>query len=255
MPTATASERARSRCTFARASGPVTHFDAPRARRDASVERERELERDVRQARRDVLRPRRDSRLRTAPRARRAMTSTPAARSARCPPPSTCGFGSRQPMTTRATLARDDRVGARRRAAVVVARLERHVERRARGAVAGGAERGDLGVLGARALVVAGGDELVALARRPRRRAGSAKAARSSRGRARGPSSARRRRGADRWAVASGGLIGGRRRSSRRRRRAVDFVWAPLAAWLRDGLRRLRELIDLADRSSSMSLN
>ena len=73
--------------------------------------------------------------------------------------------GSSEATTTRAMPGLDDRVGARRRLALVAARLERDVERRAgQVGVAGGRDRVDLGV---RPAVVG----VPALAERPRRRA------------------------------------------------------------------------------------
>ena len=66
-------------------------------------------------------------------------------------------------MTTRAMPGCEDRVDARRRSAVVVAGLERHVERLSARSVARCLQRDDLGVVLAR-----GGVE--ALRRRPSRR-------------------------------------------------------------------------------------
>ena len=142
IPTATASDAARSSCTSRRDSSPVTQR-AP-GHGDAAVERDRRLVGHERAAERDpgapglVLAPRLEAvgeldldagRARAA-RGRRAAS----------------GFGSSDPATTRATPAASDRVDARRRRAVVGARLHRHVERRAAGALAGGLERDDLAV-------------------------------------------------------------------------------------------------------------
>ena len=60
-------------------------------------------------------------------------TSTPAARSSASPPPATWGNGSGMAATTRGDAGRQDGAGAGRRLALVAARLQRHVERRAAG--------------------------------------------------------------------------------------------------------------------------
>ena len=71
----------------------------------------------------------------------------PAAREPRARPhPATWGSGSSTATTTRRDAGGDERVGARRCAAVVRARLEGAYSGRARGGVAGGAQRDDLGV-------------------------------------------------------------------------------------------------------------
>ena len=100
-------------------------------------------------------------------------------RASRCaPPPSTCGLGSRQPMTTRAMPA--SRIASTHGGVrpLVVARLERHVERAApRLRRRRGASASDLGVVLAGALVVGRRRRSRRPARRrPRRRAGWAKA-------------------------------------------------------------------------------
>ena len=77
MPTATASCRARSSCTLARASGPVTHFEAPVRVAMRPSSESAELERHVRQARGDELGPRRDERARLG-RAAPDLDPTPA---------------------------------------------------------------------------------------------------------------------------------------------------------------------------------
>ena len=82
---------------------------------------------------RDVVDERRVHAARPRARARRSATATPARSSAAKPRPSTIGFGSRIAATTRATPGLDDRLGARGRPAVVVARLERDVQRWRRG--------------------------------------------------------------------------------------------------------------------------
>ncbi len=108
MPTATASWRARSSCTLARASGPVTHFEAPL---------------------RVAMRPSSDSAsfsatwgspsvmylvhgaisARACPRPRRRRPSRPRRRAAAAPPPATPGLGSSALITTRVIPRRGSR--------------------------------------------------------------------------------------------------------------------------------------------------
>ena len=96
----------------------------------------------------------------------------PAARSRSSPPPAS-GFGSRRADDDARDAAAIDGVDARRRSAVMGARLERDVERRAAGALARRLERDDLGVRAARPLVPALADDLAVARRRRRRRPGS----------------------------------------------------------------------------------
>ena len=86
------------------------------------------------------------SRARAPQRSSARSTSTPPSRSLRRPRPSTCGLGSPRAITARAHSGGHQRIRAGRRLAVVAARLEGAVERRASGALAGLGERHGLGV-------------------------------------------------------------------------------------------------------------
>jgi hypothetical protein len=77
----------------------------------------------------------------------------------KCPRLRRCGFGSTQPTTTRRLRPHaEDRVDTRRRSSVVVARLERDVERRLAGLNPSTSQRRNLGVLLASTCVVARND-------------------------------------------------------------------------------------------------
>ena len=71
------------------------------------------------------------SRARVASSPSATTTSTPSSRRIPRPRPEAFSVGSSEATTTRLMPACEDRVGARRRAALVAARLERHVQRRA----------------------------------------------------------------------------------------------------------------------------
>ena len=156
IPTATASDAARSSCTRRRDSSPETQRRPGTVTRPSSVT----AALYVTNGRPSDFQTRHASFCRRAARSSRSSTSMPAARRRSRPRPSTTGFGSRAPTTTRATPGVDDRVGAGRRAAVVRARLERHVERRTARRVARLLERDRLGVADAVVLVPALADDL-----------------------------------------------------------------------------------------------
>jgi hypothetical protein len=82
-------------------------------------------------------------------------TAMPAADSRASPCPATCGLGSDIATTTRATPALDQRVGARRRAAVMAAGFQRHIDGCATRRFAGCLQRVHLGVRFAGTLVPA----------------------------------------------------------------------------------------------------
>ena len=131
-PTTTACDSARSRCASARASGPVIHCDVPSA---AAVRPSRLIavlsSANARPVRRWCRYGASDARPRRRPTP--TSTSMPAARSRAMPAPATRGSGSSSATTTAGDAGVDQRLGARRRVAVVVARLERRRRRWRRG--------------------------------------------------------------------------------------------------------------------------
>jgi hypothetical protein len=138
---------------------PRDPFRGPGSRGDASVEGKRELDRHVGQPERDVLRPRKNLK------ARRRLAHPERDFDARgAERLDAFAFHVRVGVATSdddaRDLRRDDRLGARRRAPVMVARLERDVERRALGARTGGAQRSDLRMIDARTFVMTRCDEL-----------------------------------------------------------------------------------------------
>ena len=167
MPTATASTLARQRCARARLDSSEIHFESPVPRGDLAVERHRRLEQHPRPAGARVL----AEGLVEQPRARGELAVGDVDLDALVAqdPQAAAGRPSRSGRRRRRRRALmpggDDRVGARRRLAVVTARLQRDVQRRAgrRSGAVGGGDRVDLGVRAAVLLVPA-------LAERPRRR-------------------------------------------------------------------------------------
>ena len=134
MPTTIASIRPRSSWTSARDRSAGDPPAVARRRGRLAVEGHGPLGGDVGQPGRQPLEVRgvelgRGLRRLAGP----TSTRCPAARRIASPPPSTLGNGSRIAATTRAMPAAEDRVGARRRLAVVAARFERDVERRTTG--------------------------------------------------------------------------------------------------------------------------
>ena len=130
-PTITASISLRQSCTSRRAAAPVIQREAPRAGGDAAVERGRQLQRDQRPAACDDAgeageelgaRCRLDA---GVDRRRRRGAGAPRRRRARA------GSGSRHAEDDAPHAGGQHGLGTRRRAAVMVAGLERHVERRA----------------------------------------------------------------------------------------------------------------------------
>ena len=126
MPVRIAQARARHAWPSARAS-PVIHWLSP----SASAVRPSRLAAILRRTQGGRVHARDEADVELARLVREQPTSTcdaggaqALARRRAC-----AGFGSRIAATTRATPAPQQRVGARRRAAVVVARLERHVQR------------------------------------------------------------------------------------------------------------------------------
>ena len=161
MPTAIASAFARSRCTSRRDSGPVIQRCAPVGSAIAAVGRERELERHprtlaplrVEERRVELAAPRHARRRRRREFRRRAVARLRRARRE---------LGSRTAIDDARDARGDDRVDARRCLAVVRARLERHVHRRAARAITRRAQRVDLGVRLAVSLVKSLADDRVA---------------------------------------------------------------------------------------------
>ncbi len=164
MPTTTASTEARHSCASARLSSPLIHLRVARARGDLAVERHRRLEQHPRAPDARVL----AKRLVEQPRARRQLAvgdddlDALVAQDAQAAPRGLLGrvVGGDDDA---ADACREDRVGARRRLALVTARLQRHVQRRV-GQILHAAclDRVDLGVRGAEAFVPALADHLLA---------------------------------------------------------------------------------------------
>ena len=132
MPTTTASTDARQRCASSRLSSPLIHLRVARAGRDLAVERHRRLEQHPRAPHAGVL----AKRLVEQPRARGELAVGEHhldALVAQDPEPASGGLlGGIVGGDDHAPDARlQDRVGARRRLALVAARLQRHVQRRA----------------------------------------------------------------------------------------------------------------------------
>src|SRR5262249_2288470 len=129
---------------------PGDPFRSARARSDTAVERERELERDVWEVRRDELRPWCDERTRIglldADVDLDAVAREPLRASA-----DDARVGIEAADDDARDACAEDGVHARRSAPLVVARLERHVERAAARGFAGLLKREDLCVLLARA--------------------------------------------------------------------------------------------------------
>ena len=126
-PVSTAPARLRQAWPSARAASPVIHWLVPLSQRGAAVERDRGLHAHPGPA---ALHAREEADVELARlRRRRGPTSTsmPAARSRAKPWPATSGFGSRIAIDDPADAGRDQRVAARRRAAVVRAGLQRDV--------------------------------------------------------------------------------------------------------------------------------
>ena len=145
----------------ARAAAPVTQRACRRrraARAPSAIERHLELhERAAARSRAGCARRRSSAPPRTSsPRS----TAMPALRSRRSPRPATRGSGSSMAHTTRAHAGVDDGVGARRRHAVVRARLQRHVHGGAARARAGAGDGLGLGVRAAARLRPAARDHL-----------------------------------------------------------------------------------------------
>ena len=144
-PVRIAELRARQCCTSARDTSPLIHMRPPPAgavrasRLIASFSRIQGRPRSNREknptlsARASVLHGPTD-------------TLIPAASRRSTPAPATLGLGSMEAHTTRADAGPDQGVGARRRASVVTAGLERHIGRRASRVGTRRGERGDLGV-------------------------------------------------------------------------------------------------------------
>ena len=164
MPVRIAQARARQRWPSARAASPVIHCDSP----DASAVRPSRLAAAFirTQGRPRVIRDTKPMLSSRASSARRpTSTAMPAARN-RAAPSAASGLGSAIAATTRADAGGEHGIGARRRAAGVVARLERHVERGAARVVSARPrirQRVDLGVRLARALVPAFADHRAVL--------------------------------------------------------------------------------------------
>ena len=134
------------RAARGRAPARLARHPALAGHRHAAVERDRGLVDHERPARRDPRAP--HLVLRPCLGGVDLLHVDPAARSSSTPPAAS-GFGSRAPKTTRSTPAARIRVGARRRRALVRARLERDVEGRAARPLACGVERDALGMAAA----------------------------------------------------------------------------------------------------------
>ena len=163
----------RSSCTLARASGPVTHFDAPvrvamRPSSETASLSETYGSPVVTHLAQGAMSARASFSLGPT------TTSMPAARRRSTPPPSRAGWDRCSPPRPCAILASRMASTQGGRAAVVVARLERHVERGPFGFRAGDLERLHLGVILARFFVMPDGEHLSALDDRRRRREDSA---------------------------------------------------------------------------------
>ena len=132
-PDATASTAARQWCASPRLSSLEIHFESPVrvATLPSSViaDLKRTHGRPVRACLRKAWL---SSRARAASSPSATSTSMPSSRRIPRPRPEAFSVGSSEATTTRAMPRGEDRVGARRRAALVAARLERDVERRAR---------------------------------------------------------------------------------------------------------------------------
>ena len=144
-PTTIASAHARRTCASSRASSPVIHRDVPSARGRPAVQRRGRLQltngRPVRTWRSNAAFSRRASASRTP-----VSTSTPACAQPAKPRPSTTRVRIAGGDDDPSDAGVDDRARARRRAAEVVAGLERAHDGGAAGAVARRAQRHDLGV-------------------------------------------------------------------------------------------------------------
>ena len=169
---------ARAAVRPARASGPVIQRERPRRRRCGRRAWPRSS--TSRAAARACARA---SSRRARARARSAQSPTahldPRAAQRAHAPPFTIGCGSRSAITQRRIPRGDQRVGARRRAARVRARLERHVERRAARPRSGARERLDSGVRAPERCGASPRRPRARPARPPRPRSGSGSCARA----------------------------------------------------------------------------